>query len=101
MRFRDTVQLITMTETKDAIGRPQQTETTGTSIPCMEDSVGVIENYQAQAAGLSPSIKIKVRAGDFSGQLAMQYDGQRYRIIRSAKAEKGFTVLVGEAVGRG
>jgi hypothetical protein len=101
MRFRDVVQLISVTETKDALGRPQQTETTGAQIPCMEDAIGVIENYQAQAAGFSPNVKLKVRAGEYSGQAAMQYDDQRYRIIRTSKAEKGFLVLVGEAVGRG
>jgi len=100
MRFRDTVRFVTLTTTTDSMGRPQSSETLGVEIPCIEEAVGVTENYAAMAVGVMPSVKIRVRTSSYSGQTVMQYDGQRYRIIRAQRAEKGFTVLVGEAVGR-
>lgn len=101
MRFARTVRLIALTSAVDGMNRAQATETTGEEIPCIEESIGVVENYQAMAIGVSPSLKIKVRIADYSGQQALLYEGQRYRVVRAARAEKNFMVLVGEAVGRG
>lgn len=101
MRFARTVRFVTLTTGVDAVGRPQSVETIGPEIPCIEDSVGVVENYQAMSVGVSPSVKLKVRRADHSGQQVMVYEGQRYRVVRVSKAEKNFVVLVGETVGRG
>jgi len=101
MRFSGTVQLISQTLSNDALGRPQATETTGPAIPCIEEAVGMNENYVAMSAGFKPDVRLKVRKTEYANQPHMLYESERYKVIRTQKAEKGFVVIVGEAVNRG
>lgn len=101
MRFNSTVQFISQTLAKDALGRPQPNEATGSDVPCIEESIGITENYQAMAAGFRPDVRIKVRAAEYNRQPHFLYNSERYKVIRTQKAEKGFTVIVGEALNRG
>lgn len=101
MRFNGTVQFISQSLTNDALGRPQATETTGTAVMCIEESVGITENYAAMTAGFRPDVRLKVRSVSYDNQPHMLYKSTRYKVIRTQSAEKGFTVIVGEAVNRG
>lgn len=101
MRFNGIVKFISHAITYDAMNRPQATETTGADVPCIVESVGVIENYQAMAAGFKPDVRIKVRANEYIGQPHFLYASERYKVIRASSADMGFTVIVGEAINRG
>lgn len=101
MRFNAEVQFVSQTVTNDTMGRPQATQAVGAAVPCIEEAVGITENYAAMSAGYKPDVRLKVRAVEYVRQPHMIYDGETYKIIRTQKAEKGFTVIVGEAVNRG
>ncbi len=101
MRFNATVQFISQSLSNDALGRPQPTETTGAAVPCIVEAVGITENYSAMAAGFRPDVRIKVRAVEYARQPHFIYLSERFKVIRTQMAEKGFTVIVGEAVNRG
>lgn len=101
MRFKETVQFISQAVSKDALGRPQSTETTGAVVPCIEEAIGITENYQAMAAGFRPDVRIKVRAAEYNRQPHFLYKSERFKVVRTSKAEKGFTVIIGEALNRG
>ena len=101
MRSRKIVQFVSQSTANDALHRPQATETTGADVPCIEEAVGVTENYAAMADGFRPDVRIKVRAAEYNRQPHFIFDGERYKVIRTQKAEKGFITIIGEAVNRG
>lgn len=101
MRFNATVQFISQSMSNDALGRPQATETTGSAVPCIEEAVGVTENYQAMAAGFRPDVRLKVRAETYNREPHLLYKTERFKVIRTQKSDKGFIVVVGEALNRG
>jgi len=101
MRFNATVQFVSSSLANDALNRPQATETTGAAVPCMVEAVGITENYAAMAAGFRPDVRLKVRSVEYARQPHFVYASERYKVIRTQMAEKGFTVIVGEAVNRG
>ncbi len=101
MRFNAVVQFISQSTANDALKRPQATETPGSDVPCIIDAIGITENYAAMAAGFRPDVRIKVRAVEYNRQPHFVYASERYKVIRTQRAEKGFITIIGEAVNRG
>lgn len=51
---------------------------------CNEKSVGQSEVYQARGTGLNPELKLILRhAFDYKGEKLLEYQGIRYRILRT------------------
>lgn len=103
MAFTNVVQFLTGTMGVDEFSRKEITNVTvGPEVPCVVDSVGVTENYAAMQAGAKADVKIKVRSEEFNSAtcIGMDFEGNRYRIIRASRADKGMMVLVGETVSR-
>ena len=56
---------------------------------CAERSVGQTEVYQAKAEGLNPEIKLVLpHAFDYKGEKRLEYDEERWEIIRTYKNEQ-------------
>ena len=74
----------------DEYGNPQ-TDDTGnqivieveTVILCGLKSVGRNEFYNAAAAGLKPELVVVVHGYEYSGESAIEFDRNRYRVIRT------------------
>jgi SPP1 family predicted phage head-tail adaptor len=55
---------------------------------CTVKSVGQTEVYQAKAAGLNPELKlILAHAFEYKGEKLLEYQGERYGIIRTYRTE--------------
>lgn len=75
--------LITVVNGVDEYGDPTTTETHRT-VFCRLASIGQKEFYQAHAVGLQPELKFILSDYlDYKGENLIEYDGQRYRVLRT------------------
>ena len=75
--------LITVTQHADEYGDVVTTETTR-EVFAKLGSIGQKEFYQAHAVGLQPELKFVLADYlDYSGETLVEYDGQRYRVLRT------------------
>ena len=87
MTFDDELVLIEKVSSTNEIGDPVTTEIR-TSVLCGVRSVRQSEHYAAAAHGLQPEIVFVINQYDYSGQKDVEYSGQKYRVIRTYKADK-------------
>lgn len=81
--MNEVLTLITVVNGVDEYGDPTTTETSRT-VFCGLSSIGQKEFYQAHAVGLQPELKfILADYLDYSGETLVEYDGQRYRVLRT------------------
>lgn len=75
--------LITTINSVDEYGDPSVTETRK-DVFCRLASIGQKEFYQAHAVGLQPELKfILADYLDYSGETLVEYNGQRFRVLRT------------------
>jgi len=56
-------------------------------------SVGQTEFYQASAAGMKPEIKFRLSDYlDYDGQMLVEYNGVRYRVLRTYRSGKALEI---------
>jgi len=60
---------------------------TRTEVFAAKMSVGCKEFYQAQQAGREALMKFRVHAAEYEGQLFAEYEGKRYKILRTYTPE--------------
>lgn len=78
--------LITATQQPDEYGDLVVTETSREVFARM-GSIGQKEFYQAHAIGLQPELKfILADYLDYEGETLVEYNGQRYRVLRTYRA---------------
>ena len=81
------VTLIDETTTYDSIGQEIKTETE-TTIQADLSSVVRSEFYQAAQAGLKPERVFLVHEFEYGGQKLINFDGDRYSVVRVYALEK-------------
>lgn len=75
--------LITATQHTDAYGDPVTTESRR-EVFAKLGSIGQKEFYQAHAVGLQPELKFVLADYlDYDGETLVEYNGQRYRVLRT------------------
>lgn len=80
--------LIQQTQGVDEYGDPVVTET-AREVFAKLGSIGQKEFYQAHAVGLQPEMKFVLADYlDYEGEALAEYDGQRYRILRTYRNGK-------------
>jgi SPP1 family predicted phage head-tail adaptor len=80
--------LIQQTQGVDEYGDPVVTET-AREVFAKLSSIGQKEFYQAHAVGLQPEMKFVLADYlDYEGEALAEYDGQRYRILRTYRNGK-------------
>lgn len=78
--------LITATQQPDEYGDLVDTETSREVFARM-GSIGQKEFYQAHAVGLQPELKFVLADYlDYEGETLVEYNGQRYRVLRTYRA---------------
>lgn len=79
----EVITLISIVQAPDEYGDLTETET-GRQVFCRVQSVGSKEFYQANALGLQPELKFVLADWlDWAGETAVEYQGLRYRVLRS------------------
>lgn len=83
----DILTLIRQIRGTDEYGDPTVTETS-TEVFCRVASIGQKEFYQAHAVGLQPEVKFVIADYlDYNGEQMVEYEGQRYRVLRTYRAD--------------
>jgi SPP1 family predicted phage head-tail adaptor len=86
--------LITATQAPDDYGDLVTTETTR-DVFAKLGSIGMKEFYQAQAVGLQPELKFVLADYlDYEGETLVEYNGQRYRVLRTYRAGQELELTV-------
>ena len=97
MFFRETVDLVSITQTTNAIGDFIDTETTST-VFADKQSIRQSEFYQAYATGLRPEIMFVIRQIDYSNQPRLKWNSKYYNIIRSFDKDGELVELICEGI---
>lgn len=92
--MNDILTLIATVNDVDEYGDPVVTETSR-EVFCDKASIGQKEFYQAHAVGLQPEIKLVLADYlDYEGEQLVEYDGQRYRVLRTYRTGKSLEIVV-------
>ncbi len=90
----DVVTLIKQTRGVDDYGDPVITES-ARDVFARLGSIGQKEFYQAHAVGLQPEIKFVLADYlDYEGEDLVQYEGQRYRVLRTFRNGQELEITV-------
>lgn len=96
MIFRDVLTLIS--ESPAAHGVFEKPAETPRQVFCSVRSVGMSEAYQAMSNGLRPDFVFLLSDyGDYNGEKICEYNGVRYRVVRSYRRNQGIELTVEEA----
>ena len=95
MIFRDVITLIG--ENPAAHGVFDEVKETERQVYCSVRSVGMTEAYTALSHGLHPEFVFTLSDyADYQGEKLCEYQGVRYRIVRTYRANQGIELTVEE-----
>lgn len=92
--MNDILTLIQQSKTFDEYGDPVTTEA-ARQVFCKLGSIGQKEFYQAQAIGLQPEVRFTLADYlDYNGEMLVEHDGTRYRVLRTYRAGQQLELTV-------
>lgn len=92
--MNDILLLISQTTSVDDYGDPVIQETTR-QVFCRKASIGQKEFYQANAVGLQPEMKFVLADHlEYQGETLVEYDGQRFRLLRTYRTGQELELTV-------
>ena len=94
----DVLTLIAQTISTDQYGNEVATEVEK-QVFCEVDSITQTEFYQAANTELNPEYKFTIFFGDYDGQLLVEYNGVRYAIYRTYRADDNLELYVERKIG--
>ena len=94
----DVITLVAQTISTDQYGNEVATEVE-TTVFCEVDSITQTEFYQAANTELNPEYKFTIFFGDYSDQPIVIYNGVRYAIYRTYRADDNLELYVERKIG--
>ena len=94
----DVLTLIAQTISTDQYGNEVATEVEK-QVFCEVDSITQTEFYQAANTELNPEYKFTIFFGDYDGQPLVEYNGVRYAIYRTYRADDNLELYVERKIG--
>ena len=94
----DVLTLVAQTISSDQYGNEVATEVE-TTVFCEVDSITQTEFYQAADTELNPEYRFTIFFGDYSGQPIVIYNGVRYAIYRTYRADDNLELYVERKIG--
>ncbi len=102
MRGDNKAVLVKFNIDEDGIGNQDETDVKETPVFCDEKSVTRSEFWAAGTNDVTPEIVLVVRPYEFNGETRVDYNGVRYRIIRSYKTgPEDMELICGRGIGDG
>lgn len=83
MLWRDTVDLVTTTQTQNAYGEYVDGTPSKRTVFANKKSIRQSEFYQAHAQGIRPEVMFEVRVIDYTDETRLEYDSKLYYIVRT------------------
>ncbi|WP_052152879.1 phage head closure protein [Dehalobacter sp. UNSWDHB] len=97
MRWTDLLTLVALSEPDERVnehGFPNEQTETAKTVFANKLSVGYSEFYKAAQAGYTAELKFDVYTQEYEGQEIAEYEGKRYRVLRTYVSKNGeFTEL--------
>lgn len=94
----DVLTLVAQTVTLDDYGNEVATETER-EVFCEVDSITQSEFYQAANTELNPEHKFTIFFGDYEGESIVKYNGVRYSIYRTYRADDNLELYAERKIG--
>lgn len=87
-----------VSETPGAHGVFDKPEENRNVVPCTVRSVGYSEYYAARSSGIEPSVVFALAlAEDYAGEKVVEWNGVRYRVVRTWMQGDGIEITCGPA----
>jgi SPP1 family predicted phage head-tail adaptor len=83
MLFRDTVDLLEVAETINSNGFPDVSITSRRTVYANRKAVRQAEFYNAAMQNINLAYIFEVRTGDYNGEVALEYNGTQYYVVRT------------------
>ncbi len=94
MEYTEIIYLVQQNETQDDIGNIIPSSETLVKVYAKPQMVGTKEYYNAVSVGLTPSDELRIKKMNYNGESELEWNGQRYSIIRTIPKEHMDMVLV-------
>lgn len=93
MIWRDTIDLVAVSQTQDEYGAPVESETT-IQVFANKKSIRQSEFYQALTTGLELEIMFEIRSIEYGGESRIRFENELYYIIRTHSKNEEILELI-------
>lgn len=94
MEYSEIIYFINQVETEDEIGNTITSSFTTTKCYAKKQSVRQNEFYNATMVGLTPSCEFVVKRLNYAGQNELEWNNERYEIIRTIDPKNKFDIVL-------
>lgn len=94
MEYQEIIYLVNKVVEDDDIGNNISSSETTTKIYAKKQSVRTNEYYSAVETGITPSYEFVVKRLDYNGQSELNYNNQRFSIIRTVDPKNKFDIVL-------
>ena len=94
MEYTEIIYLITKKKEEDDIGNNISSSELAKKRYAKKQSVKVSEFYNAVQAGMNPSIELVIKRLDYCNEEELEWNEERYSIIRTADPKNKFDIVL-------
>ena len=94
MEYSEIIYLINEVVEEDAIGNQETSFFTTTKCYAKKQSLRTNEFYNAAMVGLSPSCEFVIKRLNYNGQNELEWNDERYQIIRTIDPKNKFDIVL-------
>lgn len=94
MEYQEIIYLVNSVKEEDEIGNVITSSFQLTKRYAKKQSVRTNEFYSAVESGLTPSIEFVMKRLDYDGQLELEWNHQRYSVIRTIDPKNKFDIVL-------
>ena len=94
MEYTEIIYLVNKVQEEDEIGNITTSSFTLTKRYAKKQSVRTNEFYSAVESGLTPSIEFVMKRLDYDGQMELNWNNQRYSVIRTVDPKNKFDIVL-------
>ena len=94
MEYSEIIYLVNKVESQDTIGNEIVSSDTLTKCYAKKQSVRTNEFYNATMNGLTPSMELVIKRLNYAGQDEIEWNNQRYEVIRTIDPKNKFDIVL-------
>ena len=94
MEYSEIIYLINEVETEDEVGNTITSSFTTTKCYAKKQSLRTNEFYNATMVGLTPSCEFVVKRLNYNGQNELEWNNERFDIIRTVDPKNKFDIVL-------
>lgn len=94
MEYSEIIYLINQVETEDEIGNTITSSFTTTKCYAKKQSLRTNEFYNATMVGITPSCEFVVKRLNYNGQSELEWNNERFEIIRTVDPKNKFDIVL-------